>query len=872
MGVDVLIRPREAEGLPDGRLLAGLVGLCARRRLVVLLAAAILVGLSVFASARLLGVTTDTGTLFTASLPWKQRSTELAQLFPQNDKLIVAVIDAAIPELADQTAADLAAALAPDHTHFTSIRRPDALPYLRHNALLLIPQDDLRAILDRTIDAQPFLGQLAPDPTLRGLFSALGLVAEGVKRGQPMESMRPAMESFHAALSAAASGHPAPLSWERLIGGKLADQAGRFRFVLMKPVLDYGALQPGGIAGNIAREAAARLPEVRSGAARVRFTGQVVLDDEEFATVAEGAVAGLIASFLLVAVWLYLALRSWRLIVPVLTTLVAGLLLTTGFAAVAVGTLNLVSVAFAVLFVGIAVDFAIQFAVRFREHLVSLPAPEAALTLTGRRVGGQIMVASFATAAGFLAFGPTAFKGVAQLGVIAGAGMLIAFACTLTLLPAMLALCRPTAEAEVHGLPKGATLDRWTARHRRALVAGFGLLALGGAATLPFIPFDGDPLHTKDQRSESVRTLQDLSEDSFTNPFTVQALLPSPQAASAAASALQALPQTQLVLSLDSFFPSEQPAKLALIKDAADILAPTLAAAPGSMQVTAGQLRLASARLAATLGGLAGRLPADDVLLAIGRDAAQLAQAPDDTLLEADRAITRFLPGQLAQLHDVLTVGPVTQADIPAALRREWQLPDGTSRVQALPRAGAGSGDAQLAWAAAAAQAVPNATGSAIYILESTRIVVSAFRMAALSALAGIALILSLALRRALDVAMVMTPLLTSALLTALLLHALGLPLNFANVIALPLLLGVGVSFNIYFVMNWRAGVPGFLSTPTARAVLFSALTTGTAFGSLAISHHPGTASMGVLLLLSLACTVVVTLMFVPALLGVVRR
>ncbi len=119
-----------------------------------------------------------------------------------------------------------------------------------------------------------------------------------------------------------------------------------------------------------------------------------------------------------------------------------------------------------------------------------------------------------------------------------------------------------------------------------------------------------------------------------------------------------------------------------------------------------------------------------------------------------------------------------------------------------------------------------------------------------------------------LDVSLVMAPLLLSALLTLLIAVLLPLPLNFANIIALPLLLGVGVSFNIYFVMNWRAGQRHPLGSATARAILFSALTTGTAFGSLALSAHPGTASMGDLLLISLGCTLLASLVFIPALLA----
>ena len=107
--------------------------------------------------------------------------------------------------------------------------------------------------------------------------------------------------------------------------------------------------------------------------------------------------------------------------------------------------------------------------------------------------------------------------------------------------------------------------------------------------------------------------------------------------------------------------------------------------------------------------------------------------------------------------------------------------------------------------------------------------------------------------------------------MTVIVAVALPLPLNYANIIALPLLLGVGVSFNIYFVMNWRTGRTDVLSSPTARAILFSALTTGTAFGSLALSAHPGTASMGDLLLISLGCTLLASLVFIPALLSSVH-
>jgi hopanoid biosynthesis associated RND transporter like protein HpnN len=850
------------------QLLPPLVAVCSRNRLRVVFIALVLACASLWATRHWLGVTTDTGGMFANSLSWKQRSDALARLFPQNDDLTVAVIDARIPEEAEATAASLAAALAGDRAHFQSVRRPDALPYLQKNAFLLIDKGDLQSVLDRTIDAQPFLGQLVADPSMRGLFSALSLVAQGVAHGQSIDGLDSALMHFHETLHSALAGHPSPLSWQDLLAGKLADQAGRYRFVIFKPVLDYGALEPGGAATALIRHTARSLPYVRNGDARVRLTGSVVLDDEEFATVAQGAVYGLIGSLLLVILWLYLAVRSWRLMLPIITTLVLGLLLTTGFAAVAIGTLNLISVAFAVLFVGIAVDFAIQFTVRFRERRHTYPDMTDALRETGRRSGAQILVAALATAAGFLAFTPTSFVGVAQLGIIAGVGMLIAFACTLTFLPAMLCLCQPRREPREVGFAFARALDPVVYRNRLRIVAVFVALAAAGAVACPRLTFDGDPLHTKNQHSEAIRTLHDLMQEPVTNPYTIEAILPSLAAAQQAATKLAALPLSQDVLTLNSFVPTDQTEKLAAIRDAASILAPTLAPPATSPAITPDALRQSTTKLAAQMNGVAAQLPPHSPLRDIAGDLHGLSLAPDSTLIAANEALTRFLPLQLSRLREALSARPVTQADIPDELRRDWLLPDGSARLQVLPKAAVVDGRILRRWVKAALKVVPQSAGSAVWILKSADTITTAFQVAAYSALGAIAIILSLALRRALDVLLVMTPLLISGLLTALVLHLFGMTLNFANIIALPLLLGVGVSFNIYFVMNWRAGITRFLGSATTRAVVFSALTTSTAFGSLALSRHPGTASMGVLLLISLSCTVATTLAFMPAFLS----
>ncbi len=855
-------------------VLARLAAGCVRRAGLAAAAALLLAAGSAWLASARLGVSTDTGGLFSASLPWRQRGLELQRAFPQNEDLLVAVVDGKTPEEAEATAAALAAALQGDARHFQEVRRPDAFPYLERNGLLFLDLAPLSALLDQTVDAQPFLGQLAADPSLRGLLGALSLIAEGVKAGQAnLQPFEPSLKGFHAALSEAAAGRAQPLSWQRLLAGPAADLAGAYRFVLIKPHLDYGELQPGGAATQVVRDAAARLAFVQAGRARVRLTGSVALEDEEFATIAEGALAGLAGSIVLLGVLLWLAVRSWRLIAPVLLVLGLGLALTTGFASLAVGTLNLVSVAFAVLFVGIAVDFGIQFAVRFRDEARHAPDVPAALAATAGRAGPQILVAALASAAGFLAFTPASFVGVAQLGLIAGAGMLIAFACTMTVLPALVALFRPPQGTADAGLAWLTPLDAALARHCRPVLAAFGALGLAGLLLLPRLAFDGDPLNTKNQATEAVRTLRDLIEDPVANPYTAEVLAPDVQTAAALAERLGKLPLVDSVITAQSYVPADQPAKLPLIADAASLLgpsllAPSLAARSPQARPTGEELRAAAQDAAAALGAVQDRIPPGSALAAIADDLRALAAAPDPVLRAADAALTRFLPLQLGRLSQALAAEETTLADVPPEILRDWVLADGRAKLQVVPKRGAMSSEGLHRFVSEVRTVAPGAAGSAVTITESADAVVGAFRMAAGLALAAITMILVVALRRVEDVLMVLAPLLLSSLLTVLAAALLPLQLNFANVIALPLLLGVGVSFNVYFVMNWRAGLANPLASPTARAVVFSALTTGTAFGSLALSAHPGTASMGRLLLLSLGCTLLTTLLFVPALLA----
>jgi uncharacterized protein len=542
--------------------------------------------------------------------------------------------------------------------------------------------------------------------------------------------------------------------------------------------------------------------------------------------------------------------------------------LTVLFASAAVGTLNLVSVGFGVLFVGIAVDFAIQFSVRYREYRFEVGDPAGAMRETARRVGVQILIASLATAAGFLAFVPTDFSGVAELGLIAGMGMLIAFICTLGFLPAVITLFRPRGEAAEVGFARAKRIDPVIVRRRWPILSTFGVLAVAAVAVSPYLQFNSDPLATKNPNTEAMRTLRDLINNPITNPYTIDVLAPNAEAAKTVGDKLETLSTVASVISINSFVPMDQSAKLALIADANSILAPTLAPRSPAAPVTPEQIRMAAKSALSQIEPALPKLPKDHPLASIAEDLRRIQSAPDAVLMATNEALTRFLPDQLTRLRTALSAEPVTLSSIPANFARDWMTPDGRARVQVNPKPEAHTPRGLVEFVHQVTSVAPDAGGAAVTIVATSQTIVGAFRSAAIYAVITIAVILLGLLRRVLDAALVMTPLIMSALLTLLVAVLLPLPLNFANIIALPLLLGVGVSFNIYFVMNWRAGERHPLGSATARAILFSALTTGTAFGSLALSAHPGTASMGELLLISLACTLLASLVFIPALLA----
>jgi hypothetical protein len=387
-----------------------------------------------------------------------------------------------------------------------------------------------------------------------------------------------------------------------------------------------------------------------------------VLDTEELESVGSGAMLASVLTTLAVATLLVWGLRSLRLIAATLVTLAVGLILTACFATLSIGRLNLISVTFAVLFLGLGVDFGIHLTLRFREALARQAGVRAALQAATAGVGGPLSLSALCAGLGFLAFVPTDYRGLAELGIIASAGMAIAWLLNFTLLPALLAMLRPQAPRPVFQRASGLGLQRpaWVV----------ALATLAGLASLPAlsaVSFDFNPLNLKDPQSESMRTFADLAADPATTPHVIDVLAPSLEQADALAARLGGLDEVGAAITLSSFIPQAQEEKLELIDALAFYLGPALTTAVALEPPTAHERRQGWAELQSVLASEP----------AVGRGAARLAAAvgsfgpepSDAALAELEARLTGTLPGLLDRLRQSLEAGSVELEDLPASLR-----------------------------------------------------------------------------------------------------------------------------------------------------------------------------------------------------------
>ena len=673
------------------QLIARWIGLVVRFAPWVILGCLVLVAWFVHASSTRLGINTSTADMIAERLPWRQHFIDYREAFPAYQNNLVIVLDGDTPEIAAQAVSALVVELK-DSGLFHSVYAPSAHEFFLENGFLFLTPDELADTADGLSDYQPVLAQLAANQTVSGFFSLLN---QAIQRGQEQQ-LQQIVAPVAQVISAANQGGTEQLSWAELMSAD-SQSPSRRHFVVAQPKLDFSTLQPArpGI-DAIRGSSAAGLPGVS-----LRLTGPVALEFEELQSVTQGVkLAGLMALGL-VTVFLYLALRSWYLIFAALITLVVGLLGTATFAAFSFGDLNLISVAFAVLYVGLGIDFAIHFCLRFRELCADGHAADEALVTTGSDVGASLTFCAVTTAAGFFSFFPTEFSGVSELGVISGVGMFIGLAATLTLLPALLVIY-PGFSASFKRLPgapfAGVTRDG----NRRGIMVVTLVLTLASVLLLPWLRFDSDPINLRDPESESVATFLELMDTAESSPLSLVALV-EPNAVPEIKRRLGELDPVSRVISVDNFVPEQQDAKLELLDDLNFTLGPrpqTATASETDQQALAEIDRFLSASTATT----------EPIRLALSEW--RLADDSENKVANLRNQLFALLPHNIDRLWRLLEAEEINRNDLPLEISKRWIAEDGRHRVEVFPKHDVRDPDVAQSFLEAVRSVAPNATGN----------------------------------------------------------------------------------------------------------------------------------------------------------------
>jgi len=861
-----------------GRATAVLVGFSVRNAWLVLLLAALGTWGALTYTAGHLAIDTDTANMLDPELPHRQAHRRFRAAFPAQTGDVVVFTEAASAGAADDAADALAAKLAERPDIAMAVERPGAGEFFATHGLLYLDTDELWSLDERLQSAEPFLGTLAHDPSLRGIFATLGKGLDSKLDEAQQDMLKRMFDRVSEATERLVAGDDRPVRWrDELFKDHDAKKLHR-AFVLVDPALADRDFQPELPGIDALRTLLATLAKEHP-EARFRLTGSAVMDAEELETVADDAKLTTVLSFALVAVVLAVGLRSPTLVTGVLVTLACGLIWTAAFATAAVGALNIISVCFAVLFIGMGVDFGIQFTMRYLEQTDRGMARAEALIAAAEGAGGALALAAVGAAICFFVFVPTSYLGLAQLGIISGWSMVIAWFANLTVLPALLRFLPVPARRRQTAVTGVGQV--WVQRHHRGVLWASGALVLASLCALPFMRFDLNPLNLKDGATDGVAAFRDLASDPDSSPYPIQVLAPSLDEAVTLAARLEALPAVDKAITLESYVPSAQDEKLEIISGMNLALADALSLQEDTAPVAITEEAAVFSRFQATLTQAQGRVvPESPFGKSLSRldSALRAVEAAQGALEDSLPALRRQLVGDLAptlrKLSQLLEAGEVALETLPEDLRERWVAADGQARIQVMPSVDLNAPGAIRAFAEAVQSVAPSATEAPVELHEGARAVIRACISASLWALLLTIILHHLVLHGLRDALLVAAPLVVAMLLTVATSVVFSVPFNFANIIALPLLIGLNNAYGAYLVVRkgHTTDVHSLLSSSTPRAILFSGLTAIASFGVLAISKHPGMAGMGVLISVSLSYAILSALIVLPALMAALDR
>lgn len=829
-----------------------------------------------------LSINTDTAELVAPDAPFQQNRRNYEKAFSQDLHTLLLVVESDTPELTKSATKRLLRLLSANKDHFNSAYIPNDNEFFRQNGLLYLDTNELQNLSNNLSLAQPFIGRIAQEPNLTGFFSIFEDALTSTDKTQVVPiDLTSLIDKVSLALHKTINGDNALLSWESMIAEKKTNSSNGF--IIVAPKFDFTQIRPAENAIETIRKAVAEIQDPNLPVVKVWVTGEVGLEDDELSGMSTGTFTASIFSIVLVLFILLVAYRSVLLTVATLMTLALGMLFCGAFAAFSVKELNLISVAFAVSNIGLGVEYAIHFCLRYRDNLTHHIHKELALRSTLTSTAPSLLLCAGTTSIGLYAFIPTDYKGVSELGLLAGTSLFICLLITLIALPALLRILPAPAKFEKDEVQNGlAKLSEKLAilplHYAKPISIATLVIAVISVALIFHVKTDFNPINLRDPNTESVIAFKNLMKDRETTPMTLTVLGKDENSAKALEKKLSTLSSVDKTVSLFDFQPTDQDDKLVLIEEMALML--------GAQTQNFPALKTDND----PVPGINRLIKAIDTILSKKTDVRERTALTNfkhelqDILIELDArqqpnrgmfiekvqtTLLGTLPNLMNELSDSFNARQVSLADLPADIKDKWLSKNGSYRIQIFPKKDLNDLPSLVEFITEVQSVAPETTDLPIMYWESMKEVVSAFQEAIVIALVTIALLLFAIRRNVVDTLLVMTPLILAGLFTMASAVITNTPINFANIIALPLLLGLGVDNGIHMVEKLHHSLSeeqNIYQSSTARAMFYGALTTASSFAGLAFSPHQGIASMGLIITIGIFWIMVCTFVILPAL------
>jgi uncharacterized protein len=834
-----------------------------RNRIAIIIAYLALTVFSVFYINNNLGVNTDTTDMLSPELSWRKLDIEYEKEFPQFTDNLLIVIESDTPDQAADTAEKIYSAIKENPLLISDIYYPNLLPYFRQSAFLFLDNNELQDLADQLAAIQPFLGTLLEDKNLRGLFTMLGEAIAHKQEGEEID-LKPILLEINRAFEEKQYN----ISWQRLMSTDQKLKSVYREFIILRTLESKEEFLPGEDVIKHVRATINSL-DIINDSVNVRLTGGTALSYEELKSVSEANIQAIVISFILVALILYIGLGSGWLVISSIVTLLLGLIATTAFAAATVGELNLISVAFAVLYIGLGIDFTIHLTLRYREQALTTDKQNNALQQAISFIFRSLILCAFTTAIGFYSFMPTDYEGVAELGWIAGSGMFISIIFTLTLLPALLSLRPYTPNFNNAKKPNRLIIFITSIpyKYSKQILIFTLLVVIGFVTQLHKISFDVNTLNLQDPENESVQTYRDLLKDSDPSPWSAVLLKQDINEVNLAIKALNQLELVDEVIWFEDLLPADQDEKLFII-DEMNLFMGILSVENNRNEITIEDRVKILSSFKTQLDSITDP-ELDTEIKKLSKNISTLLNnsANESDYLALEKQLLFNLDGRIHSLNEALNAEPVELNDIPNEVRDRW-ISNKHYKIEILPKENLNDNQAMKRFVKQLQGYDNTVIGGPIINIEAGDAVITAFKSAFIYALIAIALLLLFLIKQKLDAAIILISVLVGAVFTFGFMLIFNIPLNFANIIGLPLLLGIGVDSGIHIADRFRheeVSNKNIFMTSSSRGVIVSSLTTICSVGNLAFSSHTGTASMGLLLTLGLASMMISTMMILPA-------